>query len=87
MALTCRGFHPGRMTHHPPTWNTFCPPKVDVAATPKGEQRERQVTDIIGYCLSSVIALGIIFIGARFAFAPHAAAAAASAITVPPPWG
>jgi hypothetical protein len=39
-------------------------------------QRKRQVTDIIGYCLSSVIALGIMFIGARFAFAPHAAAAA-----------
>ena len=34
------------------------------------------MTDIIGYCLSSVIALGIMFIGARFAFAPHAAAAA-----------
>ena len=34
------------------------------------------MTDIIGYCPSSVIALGIMFIGARFAFAPHAAAAA-----------
>ena len=34
------------------------------------------MTDIIGYCLSSVIALGIMFIGARFAFAPHPAAAA-----------
>ena len=44
--------------------------------TLKAEQRERQVPDIIGYCLSSVIALGIMFIGARFAFAPHAAAEA-----------
>ncbi len=31
---------------------------------------------IIGYCLSGAIALGIVFIGARFLLAPYAAAAA-----------
>jgi Domain of unknown function (DUF4267) len=36
---------------------------------------EGQVTVIIGYWLSGAIALGIVFIGARFLFAPHAAAA------------
>jgi Domain of unknown function (DUF4267) len=33
------------------------------------------VTVIIGYWLSGAIALGIVLIGARFFFAPHAAAA------------
>ena len=30
--------------------------------------------DVIGYLLSGVLALGIVFIGARFLIAPHAAA-------------
>ena len=34
------------------------------------------MTVIIGYYLSGAIALGIVFIGARFLFAPYAAAAA-----------
>ena len=34
------------------------------------------MTVIIGYWLSGAIALGILFIGARFFFVPHAAAAA-----------
>ena len=35
-----------------------------------------KMTDIIGYWLSGLIALGIIVIGARFFLAPHAAAVA-----------
>jgi hypothetical protein len=41
------------------------------------------MTDIVGYWLSSLIALGIIVIGARFFLAPHAAAVAFG-VPVPP---
>ena len=46
---------------------------------------EGQVTVIIGYWLSGVIALGIALIGARFLFAPHAAAAAYGVSVAPDP--
>ena len=36
---------------------------------------EVELAVIIGYCLSAAIALGIVFIGARFLFAPYTAAA------------
>jgi len=42
-----------------------------------------KMTDIIGYWLSGLIALGIIVIGARFFLAPHAAAVAFG-VPVPP---
>ena len=47
--------------------------------------REGQVTATIGYWLSGAIALGIVFIGARFFFAPHAAAAAYGVSVGPDP--
>ena len=46
---------------------------------------ESQLTVIIGYWLSGVIALGIVLIGARFVFAPHAAATAYGVSVGPDP--
>jgi hypothetical protein len=43
------------------------------------------MTVFIGYWLSGAIALGIMFIGARFFFAPHAAAAAYGVSVGPDP--
>ena len=41
------------------------------------------MTSIIGVCLSGAIAFGIIFIGARFLFAPHEAAASFGVAVTP----
>jgi hypothetical protein len=43
------------------------------------------VTDIIGYWLSGAIAFGIVFIGVRFFYAPHAAAAGYGVAVGPDP--